>query len=194
MKAVVLAGMLIPLGACLVRADDGKFTSTLSAADLAATGVGDLSPAQRARLDELAEAYRNGALAAAPASVAPVTPAAPASSAAPAAEAPPSPVPTAAQPPAKGFLARLKLPHRAAAAPKPAPMESTVPGRFRGWSPAQIFVLANGQRWQVANGDSYYSPVVENPRVQILPSAFGGHWLRFPDLDVQVRVSPLGDN
>jgi len=191
MKAIVLAGMLLPLGACLMRADDVKFTSTLSATDLAATGVGDLSPAQRARLDELAEAYKNGALAAAPASVMPTAPASPVALAA---GAPQSSVPPVAPPPAKSFLARLKIPHRAGAAPKHAPMESTVPGRFRGWSAGQIFVLANGQRWQVANGDSYYSPVVENPRVQVLPSAFGGHWLRFPDLDLQVRVSPLGDN
>jgi hypothetical protein len=188
MKAIVLAGLFLPLAACLARADDGKFTSTLSAADLAATGVGDLSPAQRARLDELAEAYRNGALAAAAHQPAAVVPPAPA------ADVTPSPVPAAAPPPAQGFFARLKIPKRTGAAPKPAPPESSIPGRFRGWSPRQIFILANGERWREANGENYYSPVVDNPRVRIVPSAFGGHWLQFPDLNLQVRVIPLADN
>ena len=72
-------------------------------------------------------------------------------------------------------------------------VESSIPGKFRGWEPRQVFTLANGQRWQVANTESYYTPVIENPKVQIVPAAIAGYWLRFPDLGTQVRATLLGD-
>jgi hypothetical protein len=83
---------------------------------------------------------------------------------------------------------------KAAATPndEPAPIESTIPGKFRGWAPRQIFTLANGDRFQVANNDSYYTPTIENPKVLILPAPLAGFWLRFPDLGTQVRVNLLG--
>jgi hypothetical protein len=179
MQRLLCASLMFFAAAGLTRADDGKFTSTLSPDDLTAAGLVGLSPDQRARLDELVERYRNGPVAAAARPAVPV--------------AQPAPVPAetmaAAPAPAVPVLSGRK-----AARAKAAPVESSLPGKFSGWGPRQIFVLANGQRWQVANGGSYYTPVVENPRVQIVPSAFSGHWLRFPDLDVQVRVTSLDDN
>jgi len=72
-------------------------------------------------------------------------------------------------------------------------METTIPGKFHGWEASHVFVLANGQRCQVANKDSYFSPTVENVRVQLVPASMAGYWLRFPDLDTQVRVNLIGE-
>jgi hypothetical protein len=180
MKPLILAGLIFPAMAGLVRADEPKFSATLSAAELSATGLTGMTPAQLARLDELVERYKNGALAAAPraaqppAEVAAVPPAAP------------GPVPGAS--PGTVGLPKPRTRTEAVA------IESSIAGSFSGWAPRQIFVLANGQHWQVANNDSYYSPVVENPKVEIVPAAFSGYWLRFPTLDIQVRVKPLDDN
>jgi hypothetical protein len=75
----------------------------------------------------------------------------------------------------------------------PAPVsESTIVGKFRGWEPKQVITLANGERWRVANADSYYTPVVEYPKVVVIPASMGGYWMEFPELKVRVRVNPLG--
>ena len=72
-------------------------------------------------------------------------------------------------------------------------VESSIPGRFRGWGPHAIFTLANGQRWQVANNESYYTPAIENPKIQIVPAAIAGCWRRIPAFDTQVRVDFLSE-
>jgi hypothetical protein len=177
MKPGLLAAILCAGLAVAARADDG-FTATLSPTDLAAAGLSALTPDQRARLDALVERYRGGAPVAAPAPLA-----ASPEVASPAGEVSPPAKP--ARPP--GLIAQVKQSLKG----KPATVLSTLPGKFRGWAPRQVFVLANGQSWQVANNDSYYNPTVENPRVEIRPSAFSGYWLRFPDLDLEVRVMPL---
>jgi hypothetical protein len=184
MKSRILAGLVFSALACGVRADEEKFSATLSPADLAAAGLAGITPAQLARLDELVERYKTGAPTAAPRAAEPKPEAAA--------------VPPVRPGPAAGGSATASVP--ASVPPKPGaragvvPIESSIAGSFRGWAPRQVFVLANGQRWQVANNESYYSPVIENPKVEIVPAAFSGYWMRFPGLDVQVRVKPLNDN
>ena len=178
MKPRVLVAVLCTGLAAAARADGGGFTATLSPSELAAAGLSGLTPGQRAELDALVESYRGGAPIPPPAAM----PASP-STALPAAGTPPS----TQSPRPPGLLTQVKQSLKG----KPAAITSTLPGKFHGWVPRQVFVLANGESWQVANSDSYYNPTVENPRVEIRPSAFSGYWLRFPDLDIEVRVTPL---
>jgi len=218
MKRLIVAAMIFATLLRVARADEGKFTSTISPEDLAATGLAGLTPAQLARLNALVEDYKSGALATArratddalAAKQAAEVQTARAEAQAAAARADAMKAETARAEAAKaeaaradaaksaqaaGILARAKslLKPRTPAA-EVAAIESSLPGKFRGWAPHQVFVLANGQRWQETNGESYYSPAVENPKVLIVPAAIAGFWLRFPDLDVQVRVALLGDN
>jgi hypothetical protein len=81
---------------------------------------------------------------------------------------------------AKGMLKSSK--------PEVEAIESTIPGKFGGWESGQILTLANGQRWKVDRGQSYYTPAVQNPKVVIVPAAFAGFWMRFPELGAEVRV------
>jgi hypothetical protein len=163
--------------AVAARADEGGFTATLSPSELAAAGLSGLTTDERAQLDVLVERYHGGAPSASPTAM-PASPStAPSAGPAAAAQAP--------RPPS--LFAQVKQSLKG----KPAAITSTLPGKFRGWAPRQVFTLANGESWQVANNDSYYNPTVENPRVEIRPSTFSGYWLRFPDLDIEVRVTPL---
>ncbi|HVS53245.1 MAG TPA: hypothetical protein VHD62_12890 [Opitutaceae bacterium] len=197
MRPTIAALLFSMLGFAAAAAAESGFTSSISAADLAAAGLSGLSAEQRARLDALVENYKTRAAT----PTAPSTAAsAPVSTAAPRAAAAPTPAPTSAAELAAtrgpNFLERAKARLKAAAAApsaEPAPIESTIPGKFRGWEPRQIFTLANGDRFQVANNDSYYTPAIENPKVLILPATIAGFWLRFPDLGTQVRVNLLGD-
>jgi hypothetical protein len=195
MKRLLVIGFVVAsLLTRQLEAAEGKFTAGLSPADLAAAGLSSLTPEQLARLNTLVEDYKNGAVA----STARLTE--PAASANQPAEIRSAPAPVqsraarSSQPkPASsgGLIAQTRdwLKHSAQG---PAPVsESTVVGKFRGWEPKQVMTLANGERWRVANADTYYTPVVENPRVVVAPSSMGGYWMEFPDLKVRVRVNPL---
>ena len=189
-----------------VRAEEEKFTKSVPADEMVASGLASLTPAQLARVDALVEAYKSGALAAARRATDEALAAkreaealaarreAEANTARlEAARATEAAKPVATTTPSDGVVAKAKrllkpTPHEA----EPA-VESTIPGKFSGWEPRQIFVLANGQQVQIANRESYYSPVIENPRVQVVPAAMAGYWLRFPDLGTQVRVNVLSD-
>ena len=205
MKRLIVAGMILAILRA-AWAGEETFTSSVSPDDLTATGLAGLTPAQLARLNTLVEAYKSGALATARRAANDALAAKQAAEAQAArselkAEA-------ARQDAAKAEAARAEtaraVPGPGAPSPrkgllKPAtqaetvPVESSIPGKFQGWEPRQVFTLANGQRWQVANNESYYTPVIENPKVQIVPAAIAGHWLRFPDLGTQVRATLLGD-
>src|SRR5476649_654950 len=63
MKRLIVAAMIFATLFRVARADEGKFTSTISPEDLAAIGLAGLTPAQLARLNALVEDYKSGALA-----------------------------------------------------------------------------------------------------------------------------------
>jgi hypothetical protein len=185
MKRFLFGGVVVALvGLAQLGAAEKNFTATLTPDELAAAGLGSLTPEQVARLNALVENYKNGAVAAA----APASPARPVSPAARAAKASaPKPAPSG------GLVAQIKGWAKRSADEPPPVVESTIAGKFRGWEPKQVFVLANGEHWRLANSESYYTPAIENPRVFIVPASTGGYWMQFPDLKIQVRVQPLPD-
>jgi hypothetical protein len=212
MKRSIFGGMIFAVLLGLVRADEGKFSSSLSPDELAAAGLAGLTPAQLTRLNSLVEAYKSGALAtarraadealaakqAAEAQAArseAVAAAARADAAkAEAARAAAVRTDSAKPDPSSSILAKARsLLKSSSGKVEVAAIESSLPGKFRGWEPRQVFTLANGQRYQVAENQSYYSPALDSPRVQVVPATFAGFWLRFPDLDAQVRVEFVGD-
>lgn len=186
----------------LVAAPEEKFSESMSPGDFAAAGLSRLSPEELGRLNSLVEAYKSGSLAAArraaeeaqlarrlaeEKAVRSEAEAQAARQATAQAEA------AKASKADKGFLAKAKVRLLPGTRVEYAMIESTIPGKFRGWEGRAIFLLANGQRWQEANGGSYYVRAIENPKVQITPAVLGGYWMYFPDLDTQVRVKLVGE-
>lgn len=56
-------------------------------------------------------------------------------------------------------------------------IESTIPGKFEGWEPNQLFTLANGQVWKVVDGSSAYF-VGNDLKVRIEKGAFSAHFMK----------------
>lgn len=185
-----LIGVVLLMAAVSVRAEDTGFSRTLAPADLKATGLDRLTPAERQRLDELIAAYKQDSVAAAQRTAAEAVAArqtAEAEAKAAKAEVAESKAGR------KGFFAKAKVMVVPGTQIEYLEIKSTIPGKFSGWEARTIFHLANGQRWQVANNDSYYTPRQENVDVEIRPAATGGFWMYFPTLKSRVRVKPLGD-
>ncbi len=68
-------------------------------------------------------------------------------------------------------------------------IRSRIVGRFNGWSGSTVFRLENGQTWmQTDSTDSYWVPAVENPEVEIRPSRMGGWKLYLLGTSAWVRV------
>lgn len=213
MKRLIFSGLILAALVGVAGAQEGKFSTSLSPEELTAAGIAGLSPAQYARLNALVEAYKNGALATARRTAADALAAKQAAEAqaarseavaaaaradaakSEAARAAAVKTETAKSSSTPGILDRARSLLKASGGKAEVPaIESSIPGKFRGWEPRQIFTLANGQRYQVAESQGYYCPGVDNPRVQVVPATFAGFWLRFPDLDTQARVEFLGDN
>jgi len=173
----------------------GSFLEAVKPDAFGAAGLDKLSADERRRLDALVEAYKNNALAAVARPVDNSDGSSPAVG--------PQTVQPAPEMPAVNAEDR-KSRQRAPAKAKVALMagtqveftgiKSTIPGKFRGWDGRTVFTLANGQCWQVANADSYYTPTRENIEVEIIPARLGGYWMKFPALKTQVRVKLLMDN
>lgn len=68
------------------------------------------------------------------------------------------------------------------------PIESRIVGSFSGWSRGETFELENGMVWQVISDDDFYTPEVDNPRVEIRPGAFGSWRLHPKDSRNWARV------
>ena len=195
MKGCVLVSLIVMAGVGNACADEGKFSQSVLSEDFAALGLTKLSPEELSRLDAKIEAYKSGALTAARHAA----DAALAAKQAAEAQAARSEAEAKA---AKSLVEKTRQVEQnrfaqANSALMPAvraeqvTIESTIPGRFRGWEGRQVFVLANGQRWQVANSESYYAPTVEDIKVRITHAAVTGYWLSIPSLDTRVRVVPV---
>ena len=72
-----------------------------------------------------------------------------------------------------------------------SPVTSTIDGTIRGWSAGTVFTLANGQRWRVTQGDLFLRKPVENPAVEIAPSAMGAWLLQIPGQNQRAKVERL---
>ncbi len=190
MKWLLVSGLVIGSLAHLVRADDKKFSQSMTPEDFAAAGLNQLTPAQVSRLDALATAFKNGAVASIRQS------ADEALAAKRAAEAETKAAKAEVlefKKTSLGFFSKAKIILMPGTKIEYAVVKSTIPGKFQGWEGHANFHLANGQDWQVANADNYYTPTRENIEVEITQSALGGYWMRFPDLDTEVRVRLLAD-
>lgn len=184
------------LAAVAARAADG-FSSRLTPEELVKSGLGKLTPAERAALDGLVQKYGGPAEAApapmtSPASVLPA-PVPPLPALLPAAAAPAiKPAPVVAEAPAKkGFLRRAKK-DSAAAKPAAETIESEIDGSFTGWEETTVWTLKDGSIWRVDNRPRpYFTSRIANPKVKIYPALMNGFWLEIPELDVRVRVVRL---
>lgn len=173
----------------------GKFSQAVQPEDFSAAGLAKLSPEERARLDALVESYKSGALAtvrrdaevAAAARIAAEARATQAERAVEQAKAETKQVKQAQA----GFLSKAKVMLTPGTEVEYLAVESRIRGKFSGWEGRQIFTLDNGQRWQLANPESYYTPEMEGPKVLITPAALGGFWMSLPELRKKLRVKPL---
>ena len=72
-------------------------------------------------------------------------------------------------------------------------VESRLTGSFRGWDSRSILTLENGQRWQIAPGQSGYNgPALDRPAVKIVPGMLSTFWMTIEGVKVRVKVTPLG--
>ncbi len=155
-------------------AADENFSKAIPAAEFSAAGLGKLSPAELARLDGLVRDFKNRPEGAARREAVVAAPRVAVVEAVPPRVAP----------------AKVKL------APGTqvefSTVESRIVGEFRGWEGRTLFTLENGQRWQVAGGDIYASPVIMNPAVKIAPGMLGSFWMTVEGVRARVKVTPVG--
>jgi hypothetical protein len=194
MKRLLLMG-LIGAGMWVVTARaQEKFSQAVRPEDWATAGLTKLSPEEWARLDALVEAYKSGVMAAARAEVAAAAAArAVAEKKAARAEAEVVATKAAAPKPAgEGFLAKAKVLLSPGTEIEYATVASRIAGDFSGWEGRAVLTLENGQRWQIANGGTYTTPVLPSPNVKIVPANLGGFWLTIEGVANRVKVLPLG--
>jgi hypothetical protein len=187
MKSWLATGVIGLMAALVGGRAEEAFSKAIRPEDFAAAELAKLSPEALARLDALVQAYKSGAVTAARVE-------AEAQAARVAAE-------TAAREQvrekekekaaAPGFFAKAKVLLAPGTQVEYGEIESRIAGEFTGWSGRTVFTLENGQRWQVANGGSYYSPAVANPKVKVFPAALGGFWMKIEGVNPRVKVLPL---
>lgn len=177
----------------------GEFTHTLTADELRSLGLDKLTPEQLAALDQRIEQYKNGARARplaqfpapSPESLR-TAPAASTAAPAPAVAAPKQPDARSGKilPEWVGALITLKRAESSAA--KPQVLETSIVGKFSGWTGRTEFKLENGQVWAQANNDSYrYTPPLTDPKVRIFPASFGSFWMEIEGVGQRCRVRPV---
>ena len=188
MQRFIFAGVVLLIFATQLRAAEG-FLATLKPDDFAAAGLDRLSVEQRAKLAALVEAYRNSSLTAE---------ATRAAGTEQATESRPANLVNGRQATdAKssnerpGMSSKTKVGLMPGTEVEYSTIKSSIPGSFSGWEAHTVFTLANGQRWQVANGGNYFTPTKENVEVEIVPARLGGYWMIFPVFDTRVRVKLL---
>ncbi|HEY3754643.1 MAG TPA: hypothetical protein VGL42_00685 [Opitutaceae bacterium] len=176
MRAVltlIALALSFSFAASALAQDSSTFSQTLSPADAAAAGLGQLSPAQRARLDQLVEQYRSGALAAAEARAQAAEKAraqAQADAAKAKAEATTAQAEVVKVKSSGGFFSHAKAIILPGTRIEYAAIEAHIVGRIRSWDKNTVFVLDNGQRWKVSDYSDYFNgPFLDRPKVEIEP-------------------------
>lgn len=178
-------GAALAVGAA--RAED--FTKTMTAEELAATGLGKLSAAELAKLKAVVERYKAGEVtvvraeaqkqvAAAEAKVAQVEQAAAA------------PAPAKAKEP--GWLgALLTLKRTQEKLDTVEALETRLAGSLKSFSGKRKFTLENGQIWQMIEAESYNGPELTNPTVTVRPGSMDFFWLKIPEAALRAKVKPI---
>jgi hypothetical protein len=70
----------------------------------------------------------------------------------------------------------------------PRSIESTVVGRFDGWTPATRIRLANGQVWRIIDGSEAVLAPANNPKVKIVRNMFGTMFLEVEGSNNSAKV------
>jgi hypothetical protein len=157
MKTLLLVTFALGLAGAAVAAD--KFWAHLTPAERAAAGLAELTPAQQAVLDQLAERFARDDTQQAVARV------------------------QAEVKQKKAANAGL------AVRDDDEPVRTRIAGEFHGWDGRTVFRLANDQSWQqVDSSEKYWSAAVSDPEVELRPSKIGGWKLFVPAADRWVRV------
>lgn len=166
------------------------FTRLLTAEELAAAGLDRLTPAERARLDELVRKHESGELARARAeAVAAQAAAEKAAQAAAAAEA------KAADGETRGdgfFTKARKVILRPGAEVAYEAEDTELVGTFSGFEPGTVFTFANGQRWRVEDGSYVTGPNPKVRKVRVEPGLLGAFFLRFEGVSVRAKARIVG--
>lgn len=184
MKMLLLSAGLLWVTA--VAAAAGDFTQNLTAEEIAATGLGKLSPAELARLKAVVERYKTG-------EVAVVREQAAAQVAAVEAKLQETEARVPAEPKGPGWLKALVTLKRVEAKPETAvALEARLEGELRGFQGKRRFKLDNGQVWQMTESNYYSGPALKSPAVRIKPGMLGVFWLEIPEAGrLRVKVQPV---
>jgi hypothetical protein len=102
----------------------------------------------------------------------------------PAAVAVPAPMPATAAAPAAAQDFGLEM--KKAEGPKS--IESTIAGKFDGWTPASRIKLANGQVWRIIDGSEAVLAPMDNPKVKIERNVFGTTFLQVEGSNNSAKV------
>ena len=190
-------------------ADSDQFSQVVKPEDFTAAGLSKLTPEELARLNQLVESYKSGALEAARQQAAAATAAQAAAEArATKAEAAAKTAQAAAETAKRDAAAQAAAAKKASGTATSSPGKvviapgtlvefQTVHGRIvgdvNGWEQHTIFTLENGQRWQVSDYSHYFNgPAVSNPKVTIVPvPVFGGFRMTIEGIG-EMRVRLLG--
>ena len=162
--------LALALGAS-ARADD-SFTKGLSPADFEAAGLGKLTPAELARLDELVRGQQTGAVRKATEETAKAVSAS-------VREQVQAEDRKAAQKPSPGVIDRMKVILKPGTEIEYTTLDSMLVLPFDGWRKGTLITLTNGQRWVVTDSDHYWVIGEETkPRhVKIIPGALGSFFM-----------------
>ena len=179
MKRILLLSVLF-----LRTATAADFWAQLTPEERAAAGLEQLTPAQQATLDRLAERY---AKAGAQQAVETVKAEARQETAAAVQQARQQ-----AREEAEGESRQRKIANAGLAARDDDEVIRTrIAGDFRGWTGNTVFKLENGQSWQQADKENRFFPKQTNPEVELVPSKWAGWKLKIVSEGLWVKVKRL---
>ncbi len=182
MKTILLAGCFLLGGTLAPAADD--FWAQLTPAERAAAGLADLTPAQRAELDRLADRFaKEGARH----EVEVVKAEAKKEAAEVARQAREQ-----ARAEVKAEARQQKIANAGLAArDDDETIRTRILGDFRGWSGNTVFKLENGQTWQQTDKDNRFFPKMVNPEVELVPSRLTGWKMTLISEGLWIRVKRI---
>lgn len=179
MKQLTLLGLCLALTGAAPAAD--KFWQQLTPTERAAAGLDQLTPAQQAALDQLADRYaKEGARHAveavqAEAKVAVVVAVKQARE--------------EAKAEVKAEVRKQKIENAGLAARDDDEIIRTrISGDFRGWTGHTTFPLENGQVWQQTDKENRFFPRMTGPEVELVPSKWAGWKMTIVQEGLWVKV------
>lgn len=161
MKQLTLLGLCLALAGAAPAAD--KFWQQLTPTERAAAGLDQLTSAQQAALDQLADRFaKEGARHAVEAVQAE-------------AKAVVVAAVKQAREEAKAEVRQQKIENAGLAARDDDEIIRTrISGDFRGWTGTTTFPLENGQVWQQTDKENRFFPKMTGPEVELVPSKWSG--------------------